>query len=113
MGSWDSAEETMNYDTRTTHKDSLHTRFCFSHKCLIVQPIHLGIDHGSNEPTNVESGLDKIWVIGYGFWYKKASLRKTFGLRLSRVATNRIIASKTDSIIRVVSWSSPGGLRLS
>jgi hypothetical protein len=54
----------MNYDTMTTHKDSLHARFCFHHKCLIVQPIRLGIDHDSNEPTNVESRLDKIWVIG-------------------------------------------------
>jgi hypothetical protein len=54
----------MNYDTMTTHKDSLHARSRFHHKCLIVQPIRLGIDHGSNEPTNVESGLDKIQVIG-------------------------------------------------
>jgi hypothetical protein len=54
----------MNYDTMTNHKDSFHARFHFCHKCLIVQPIRLGIDHGSNEPTNVESGLDKIQVIG-------------------------------------------------
>jgi hypothetical protein len=54
----------MNYDTMATHKDSLHARFHFRHKCLIVQPIRLGIDHGSNEPTNVESGLDKIRVLG-------------------------------------------------
>jgi hypothetical protein len=46
----------MNYDRRTTHIDS-------SLKCLSVQAIHLGIYHNSNKPTNVESGLDKIWVI--------------------------------------------------
>jgi hypothetical protein len=53
----------MNYDTMTTHKDSLHARFRFHHKCLIVQPIRLGIDHGSNEPTNVEFDPDKILIV--------------------------------------------------
>jgi hypothetical protein len=112
MGNYDSGEETMNYDTRTTHKDSLHARFHFGDKCLIVQPIHLDIDHGSNEPTNVESGLGKIQIVGYGFRYKRGSPRKIFGLRMSRVATNRIFAIRTDSMRRVVWWSSLGGLRL-
>jgi hypothetical protein len=54
----------MNYDTRTTHIDSSQGRLHFSLNCLSVQAIRLGIYHGSNKPANVESGLDKIWVIG-------------------------------------------------
>jgi hypothetical protein len=38
------------------------------------------------------------------------SPRKTFRFRLSRVATNRIFASRTDSIRRVIWWSGLGGL---
>jgi hypothetical protein len=54
----------MNYDTRTTHKDSSRGRLHFSLKCLSVQAIRLGIYHCSNKPANVESGLDKNHVIG-------------------------------------------------
>jgi hypothetical protein len=54
----------MNYDTRTTHIDSSRGRLQFSLKCLSVQATRLGIYHNSNKPANVESGLDKIWVIG-------------------------------------------------
>jgi hypothetical protein len=54
----------MNYDTRTTHMDFSRGRVQFSLKCLSVQVIYLGIHHGSNKPANVESGLDKIWVVG-------------------------------------------------
>jgi hypothetical protein len=54
----------MNSDTRTTYIDSSRGRLQFSLKCLSVQAICLGIYHGSNKPANVESGLDKIWVVG-------------------------------------------------
>jgi hypothetical protein len=54
----------MNYDTRTTHIDSSQVRVQFSAKCHSVQAIRLSIDRGSNKPTNVESGLDKIQIIG-------------------------------------------------
>jgi hypothetical protein len=52
----------MNYDTRTTDIDSHRGRLQFSLKCLIVNATCLSIYHNSNKPTNVESGLDKIWV---------------------------------------------------
>jgi hypothetical protein len=54
----------MNYDTRTTHIDFSRGRLQFSSKFLSVQAICLGIHHDSNKPANVESGLDKIWVVG-------------------------------------------------
>jgi hypothetical protein len=54
----------MNYDTRTTHLDSIQARFQFCEKSLSVQAICLGIHQDSNEPANVESYLDKIWVVG-------------------------------------------------
>jgi hypothetical protein len=33
----------------------------------VFNRIHLSIHHDSNEPANVESCLDKIWVIGSCF----------------------------------------------
>jgi hypothetical protein len=54
----------MYYDTRTTHIDSSRGRLQFSLKCLSVQATCLSIYHDSNKRANVESGLDKIRVIG-------------------------------------------------
>jgi hypothetical protein len=54
----------MNYDTRTTHIDSSRGRLEFRLKCLSVQAIRLSIHHDNNKPANVESVLDKIWVVG-------------------------------------------------
>jgi hypothetical protein len=54
----------MNYDTRTTNIDSSPGRIQFSLKCLSVEAIRLGIHHGSNKLDNVESDLDKIWLVG-------------------------------------------------
>jgi hypothetical protein len=49
---------------RTIHLDSIQARLQFCEKSLSVQSIRLSIHHDSNEPANVESCLDKIWVIG-------------------------------------------------
>jgi hypothetical protein len=100
----------MNYDTRTTNIDLSRGRLQFSLKCLSVQATRLSINHDSNKPANVESGLDKIWVVCQDFRYQHGSPRKIFGLRLNRVATNRIFTSRTDSMTRVVWWSGLGGL---
>jgi hypothetical protein len=54
----------MNYDTRTTHINSSQGRLQFSLKCLSVQAFRLSIYHNSNKPANIQSSLDKIWVIG-------------------------------------------------
>jgi hypothetical protein len=54
----------MNYDTMTTHIDSSQGRLQFSLKCLSVQAFNLSIYHDSNKPANIQSGMDKIWVIG-------------------------------------------------
>jgi hypothetical protein len=54
----------MNYDRRSTHIDHSLGKVQFSSKCLSVVATSLGIHHDSNKPANVESGFDKIWVLG-------------------------------------------------
>jgi hypothetical protein len=54
----------MNYDTRSAHIDSGQGRVQFSPKCLSVGAIRHGIHRGNNKLANVESGLDRIWVLG-------------------------------------------------
>jgi hypothetical protein len=45
------------------HLDSIEESLWFREKSLTDQSIRLSIHHGSNEAANVESCLDKIWVI--------------------------------------------------